>query len=611
MKKVFLSIFLSCAAIGFSNAQQSIGGIPWSISKKAALDNQKVSVLSLPTPNFEKAKQEDEYSESIGRPGKYRVALGVQTDINLDKGTITYLADGSRIWRLQVAIPSSLGLKVGYDNFYLPPGVTYFVQNGNKNQLIGGYDYTSNPNSQTMAHEMVQGDVMNLEMDIQPNVDMSRIQLQINHVYGLYRGANEVNRTFADASVQATYALGESDTCQVNINCDQARLWYTLSHAAAHIWITDGTSGGFCSGTLISNTANDCTPLFLTASHCDDANAYSSAHFSQWEFTFDFRAPLCAGGGTPNTSKVLKGADFQARSYYTIPAGLESGPLYGDFLLLKIKDPANKIKEWNRVLAGWDRRDLITDATGTKLDTVWVDFHHPSGDVMKFTKFNAIDSLGAFNTDSAGTHWMVTKVIGGSQPGSSGSGLWQGSHGRLIGDLSGGVTPPDARICTPNMKAYAPEFSKISHNWTNDHDIAYYNDSITVNNSRLAPFLDPKNLAPDHIDMVQASTSDCKVDPFILGVTAINDVKVLENGISLYPNPSTGLVTMTLNLEKAQTLNVDLVNILGQKLNGYVIKNASVAQQANFDLSSYPNGIYLFKISSNNVTVTKKVVVRK
>lgn len=607
MKKVFLSLMLAGAVAGSINAQESVGGIPWSISKKVPLENSKVPVLSLPTPNFAKALKEDEYNESIGKPGKYRAALGVKANINLSSGNFTYLNDGSIIWRLQATIPTSVGLKIQYDNFVLPEGVTYFVQNANKSQLIGGFNNTSNSTAESMAHDVVQGDVVNMEMDIKPGVDISKIQFQVNWMYGLYRGANSINHTFADANVQATYGIGESDTCQINLNCPQAAPWYLFSSAVAHIWITSadtvGATGGWCSGTLIGNTAKDCKAYFLTASHCDDENAYSSPHFKFWEFTFDFRAPLCEGGGTPNTSKVLKGADFKARSFYTIPAGQSSGPLFGDFLLLQLKDPNNKLNEWNRYLAGWDRTNQRTH------DTAWIGLHHPSGDVMKFTRFNKLDSMGQFNTDSAGTHWAATALKGGIQPGSSGSGLWQATKGRLIGDLSGGVTPSAANTCKAGNVS---QYSKIYHNWDNTYDATYYySDSVNASNSRLAPFLDPKNTGDTVLDMMKVNPS-CTIVPFIYDPTlAVNNVQLLESSVFLYPNPSTGIVTMTLNLEKAQNLNVEIVNILGQKQSAYTIKNASLNQQANFDLSNYANGIYLFRISSENATITKKIIIKK
>jgi hypothetical protein len=591
MKKIYLAVFLACSiGGGMVNAQESVGGVPWSMSKRGSFEEQKVSVLSLPTPDYAKAKAEDEYNESIGKPGKYRVALAVNTNINLNNsGTFTYLSDGSIIWRLKVQVPNSQALKLNYGDFHLPAGITYFVQNENKKQIIGGYDFSSNTYTESMAHEMVQGESVNLEMDIQPGVNLNNVKFQINQVYGLYRGAERVIHDFGTPIPEAVYEIGASNACQINAKCAQGQPWFNYANAAAHIWITDGLSGGFCSGTLINNKNNDCTPLFITASHCDANNAYSNSNFSQWEFTFNLWSPLCSGGGTLNQSKVIKGADFQARSYNTIPPNQESGPLYGDFLLLKIKDPTNLLRNWGLAFAGWNRADASAD-------TAWVSFHHPKGDIMKFTKMKPLDGTGDFNTGESGTHWAGKQVIGGSEPGSSGSGIWEASTGRLIGDLSGGS---GSNPCATNRWNL---YSKIYHNWVNSHDTTYYNDTITAVNSSLSSFLDPSNSG--------AMTADFKwfTNPCTTGIHETNE---LDNSLLLYPNPTSGNVYMKVNLSKIADMNIEVFNVVGQKAASYVLKNVGANQELRFDLSHLETGIYLMKISSGNTTVTRKILLKK
>ncbi|KAA5533475.1 T9SS type A sorting domain-containing protein [Taibaiella lutea] len=590
MKKVFLSLLLTGAVAGFINAQESIGGIPWSVSNKVALESSKVSVLSLPTPDYVKAQKEDEYNETIGKPGKYRVALAVNSDINLAKGSFTYLSDGRRIWRLHVEIPNSQALKLQYGDFYLPAGVTYYVQNENRKQLIGGYSYSSNTYTKSMAHEMIQGSAVNLEMDIEAGVDLSAVQFEINQVYGLYRGAERINHDYGNATTEATYDIDAADSCQINAKCAPAAPWFNYANAVAHIWITDGNSGGFCSGTLINNTAKDCAPLFLTASHCDGNNSYSSSNFSQWEFSFNIWTPLCGGGGNINYTKVAKGADFLARSYMTIPGGSESGPLYGDFLLLKLKSSNSVLSSWGLALAGWN-------SAPTSTDTAWVSFHHPKGDAMKFTKMRPLNTNGSFNTAEVGTHWAAKQVIGGSEPGSSGSGIWEASTGRLIGDLSGG----SGSACTVGRSNL---YSKISYTWNNEHDTAYYSNGIVnANNSKLSKFLDPGN--------TNATSTEFKWLSNPCDVVSIQEVKELENAISLYPNPNSGFVYMKVNLAKVSELKVDVINIVGQHVGSYTLKNVGLNEEFKFDFSSFQSGVYMMSISSENVRITKKFVINK
>ena len=63
--------------------------------------------------------------------------------------------------------------------------------------------------------------------------------------------------------------INESDPCEVNVNCTPVGdPWQEEKRGVARIYIVDGAGAGWCSGTLINNTAQDCTPYFLTALHC-------------------------------------------------------------------------------------------------------------------------------------------------------------------------------------------------------------------------------------------------------------------------------------------------------------------------------------------------------
>ena len=61
--------------------------------------------------------------------------------------------------------------------------------------------------------------------------------------------------------------------------------------AACRISIKAGFSYGWCSGSLINNTANNCTPYVLTADHCAfGQSSYASANdHNQWIFYFNYR----------------------------------------------------------------------------------------------------------------------------------------------------------------------------------------------------------------------------------------------------------------------------------------------------------------------------------
>ena len=64
------------------------------------------------------------------------------------------------------------------------------------------------------------------------------------------------------------------------------------------------TRGGFrfCTGSLLNSTAQDATPLFLTANHCLGGNIGS------WQFMFNYESPSCADIDGPTNQTVVGGS---------------------------------------------------------------------------------------------------------------------------------------------------------------------------------------------------------------------------------------------------------------------------------------------------------------
>jgi len=71
-----------------------------------------------------------------------------------------------------------------------------------------------------------------------------------------------------------------------------------------------------------------------------------------------------------------------------------------------------------------------------------------------------------------------------------------------------------------------------------------------------------------------------------------------KNEISLYPNPVNDILYIQGNNSK---LNVSIFNMLGEKV---ITKN----QTTHIDLSSLKEGVYIAKLSSEEKTITKKII---
>ena len=86
---------------------------------------------------------------------------------------------------------------------------------------------------------------------------------------------------------------------------------------------------------------------------------------------------------------------------------------------------------------------------------------------------------------------------------------------------------------------------------------------------------------------------------------AVNDFDVLNNNISIYPNPSSGV--FNIKMKNMTDFKFDLFDITGK-----VIMSKSNIMKNNFslDLSNYSKGIYFIKINSDLGSVTKKIILQ-
>lgn len=96
-----------------------------------------------------------------------------------------------------------------------------------------------------------------------------------------------------------------------------------------------------------------------------------------------------------------------------------------------------------------------------------------------------------------------------------------------------------------------------------------------------------------------------KINFTVEGSNSIADLELM-NSLSVYPNPSNGLVNISLTSNQDVTLS--LINTAGQEL---INKTYTVAGQFNeqLDLQALPKGIYIIKLSTNNGNAIQRIVL--
>ena len=391
--------------------------------------SDEIPVEVLPEVNQEALLLEDETEMAKDVP--YRFGLPLEVQYNLDNSGVWEDVTDGRIWRLSIKSENAYSINLLYDRFVLPEGAELFIYDKEMESILGAFTHKNNKSHETFSTSPTKGYITILEYYEPLGVKFPG-EIQINSVVHAYR----------DIFFNESRGYGDSGSCNNNVNCSEFSDWQNEVRAAAMIL----TSGGsrLCSGSLINNVRQDMTQYFLTANHCLGGE-------SSWIFMFNYQSSGCQNQDGP-TYQTVQGSTLLANS---------SG---SDFGLLRLTEPIPESYDVN--YAGWD-------ATGNTPSTP-VCIHHPSGDIKKIT-------FDYDNASNSGSFWDIDSWDDGTtEPGSSGSPLFDGISRRIVGQLYGGVAS-----CT--NWGY-DTYGKVSSSW----------------NSGLGQYLDPDNtgtMVLDGIDM--------------------------------------------------------------------------------------------------------------
>lgn len=445
MKKAafFLLCFLAIKAFG----QPSIGGTPKSFLIQSLSEN--IDTRIIPPPDLNLINLED---TEDGKNGVLRKSgRSVFTDINLNNsGTWDELPNGDRIWRVKIHCEGALALGVYFNKFWLPHGASLFIYNQDKTKVIGAFTENNNPENGLYATELIAGSTVVLEF-FEPSRTRGVAILDISELAYVYRDYKEYknNKDF-----------GDSDNCQVNINCSEGTNWQDEKKGVARIFLKVGMQYGWCTGSLINNKNENCVPYFLTADHCGEGA--STADLSQWVFHFNYEASACANPSNEPTSATITGCTLKSH-------GGNGGTNGSDFYLVQLSSTPT----FNTYYNGWDRNNTPSSSG--------VSIHHPSGDIKKISTYTTALATDDWNGSGVQSHWRVVWAAtanghGVTEEGSSGSPIFN-SAGLIVGDLTGGGS-----YCSATSQ---PDYyGKFSYSW---------DQNGTTAATRLKDWLDPNN----------------------------------------------------------------------------------------------------------------------
>jgi len=483
MKSRFSLLFVLLMALLLGNnamAQISYGGTPASFAfPNASVLRSSDAQVSVPIQfNVDRLLADDKIAEANHVPLRTAVIIPVELDAQ-KSGVWTTLPSGQQVWRLTIAAPNAIALMLYYDQFVIPEGGKLFIYNEEQTHLIGSYTSKTNPTDGAFATEFVAGDKITLEYNapfnaasalLRENVFSIKPEIPQIKISGVGYGYNYLK---VERKIGGLLKVGESESCEVNINCPEGANWQDEKKGVARSITPIGTSSFLCSGTLVNNTRQDLIPYFLTASHCfwNGTATLTAANWNQIVYYFHYESQGCTTA-LPTGTRTITGAQMLVELR-------TNGSSDGALLRLSGTIPLG----WDLYFNGWDRRNIAA--------TSGVGIHHPAGDIKKIstyttpatqTTWNGSGSVGATNA-----HWNITfaQTVSGwgvTEGGSSGSPMFN-QNKLVVGTLTGGNSD-----CT-NLTG-RNIYGKFWYHWDNANQATATGANTAL---RVRDYLDPDN----------------------------------------------------------------------------------------------------------------------
>jgi hypothetical protein len=450
--------------------------------------------------------------------GPLRIAAASIVELSPAADGVWENVPGGRLWRLRINAPGATDVSLGFARFQLHDGATVHFYAETEDYVQGEFSARDNKPHSELWTPVLPGERCVIEMFVPDGARAPELALtQVNRGYrDMFRRKN-------------TLGLAKAGACENDVVCAVGDPWRNEIRSVARYTI----SGQFlCTGQLINDVAGDRKNFFLTAAHCSISVANAASIVVYW----NYQAPVCGQQSGGSLAQNQNGVIFRMTKADV------------DTTLVELEDVPDAA--FNVYYSGWDRTAVASPGA--------VGIHHPNGDEKSISfasaTLSSVNNCIGTGGSVPNTHWQVVWNDGVTEPGSSGSGIWNPITHRVVGVLSGGGSFCDAQT--------APDcYGKFGVAWTNGTTAA----------TRLRDWLDPLNLNSNFVaglDSVVVGTPVAKVT----GASLAAENCVPTNGV-LDPGES---VTISVTVTNSGT--VALTNVTGTLLAGTGVSAPGAAQ---------------------------------
>ncbi|MBT7896883.1 MAG: T9SS type A sorting domain-containing protein [Flavobacteriales bacterium] len=157
--------------------------------------------------------------------------------------------------------------------------------------------------------------------------------------------------------------------------------------------------------------------------------------------------------------------------------------------------------------------------------------------------------------------------------------------------------PVNGKLCLGDIVTITASAGFQAYLWDNGMNGQVISDNPIIDQLYTVTAVDDNNCRSEKSVMIY-------VDSCTTGITSD-----IYSSLSIYPNPSNGIVNINLDINNISDIEINVYNALGEEV--YIIKaDKFIGEYSNrIDLSSKSKGVYLLKIKTSNSLFNRKLVI--